>query len=214
MKNKPMKSWRDVSINEFYEIKDISEDETLTEYDKTVSLTAYVNQMDEQDVWNLPITKFKQLQKEREWMQEFKFDTKKSFKKITINNNKYTVDVNLQHFNVAQYIDFQTYWPMRDNMRDVIGNILAIFIIPKGHSYNEGYDIAEVIDDIKSSIDIMTANEILFFFLSSYQTLMKVSVSYLKWMTKRKFKKDKLKTKQLEEQIQNLEKLISDGLLW
>ena len=36
MKNKPMKSWRDVSINEFYEIKDISEDETLTEYDKTV----------------------------------------------------------------------------------------------------------------------------------------------------------------------------------
>ena len=208
------KSWRDVSINEFYEIKDISEDETMTDYEKEVALMAYINNMTEEDVWKMNINSFRKLQSEKKWMQEFNFDTKKTFKKITINNNKYTVDVNLQHFSVAQYIDFQTYWPMRDNMRDIIGNILAIFIIPNGHSYNEGYDIAEVVNDIKSSIDIMTANEIIFFFLSSYQTLMKVSVSYLKWMTKRKFKKDKLKTKQLEEQIQNLEKLISDGLLW
>lgn len=212
--NSVKKSWRDVSINEFYEIKDISEDETMTDYEKEVALMAYINNMTEEDVWKMNINSFKKLQSEKKWMQEFNFDTKKTFKKITINNNKYTVDVNLQHFSVAQYIDFQTYWPMRDNMRDIIGNILAIFIIPKGHSYNEGYDIAEVVNDIKSSIDIMTANEIIFFFLSSYQTLMKVSVSYLKWMTKRKFKKDKLKTKQLEEQIQNLEKLISDGLLW
>lgn len=212
--NSVKRSWRDVSINEFYEIKDISEDETMTDYEKEVALMAYINNMTEEDIWKMNINSFKKLQSEKKWMQEFNFDTKKTFKKITINNNKYTVDVNLQHFSVAQYIDFQTYWPMRDNMRDIIGNILAIFIIPKGHSYNEGYDIAEVVNDIKSSIDIMTANEIIFFFLSSYQTLMKVSVSYLKWMTKRKFKKDKLKTKQLEEQIQNLEKLISDGLLW
>lgn len=215
MENTIKKSWRDISINEYYQLKDISDDTEMEEYEKEVALIAFLNNMTESEVWNLDINKFRKLQVEKTWLYEFNFDKSKNFKKIEIKGNKYNVNIDLQKMNVAQYIDFQTYWPQRDNMRQIIGNLLAIFIIPKGHKYNEGYDIDEVISDIKENIDIMTAQEILFFFLSSYQISIRIMLNYLNWKMKRLKKKSNPKKKEIieniQKEIQNLEKLILDG---
>ena len=116
---------------------------------------------------------------------------------------------------VAQYVDFQTYWLQRDNMKNIIGNLLAIFIIPKGKKYNEGYDINQVVNDIMNNIDIMTAEEILFFFLSSYLISIKITLNYLNLKMKmiKIMKKDKEKVEKFQKEIMNLEKIISDGFI-
>lgn len=215
MELKKKNSWRDISINDYYTIKDIIEDETLENYEKEVKLIGFINNMTDDEVWNLDVTKFRELQVNATWIYEFNFKQNKTFKKITLNNSKYVVDINLQHFTVAQYIDFQTFWPKTfTNMREVIGNVLAVFIVPKGHKYNDGYDINKVIEDIKNEIDIMTANEILFFFLSTYQILTRITLNYLHWQMKRMKKNKKIdqeKLKEIQGQLDMIERNILAG---
>lgn len=214
MELKKKTSWRDVSINEYYDITDIIEDDSLEPYDKEVKLIAFINNMTDDEVWALNINEFRELQVKAMWLYEFDFRKNTNFKNIKINNEKYTIDINLQHFTVAQYIDFQTFWPKtKTNMREVIGNVLACFIIPKGHKYNDGYDITSVIEDIKDNIDIMTANEIMFFFLSTYQTLMRIFLNYSHWKIKRMMKRKKHdnQVNKMLEQVEQIERAISDG---
>lgn len=210
------KSWRDITINEFFEIKDHLKDfESL--YEKEIYLIAFVNNISEEDVYNMPISKVKELQKEASWLNSFEISTDVKFKKITINNTKYNIDTDLQHFSVGQYIDFQTFYPKRFNEQNYIGNLLACFIIPKGHKYNDNYDIKEVIDDINNTVDIMTANEIIFFFLKRFLISIKALENYFNWQMKilKKIspKKTQKKVAYLQEQWNQMQQNILAGLL-
>lgn len=215
MENTNKKSWRDISINEYYEIKDIIDDSTLKDYEKEVSILSLLTNKSEDEIWNMNVNNFKKLKSENIWIYNFNFDKGKSFKKIEIKGNKYNIDININNMTVAQYVDFQTYWLQRDNMKNIIGNLLAIFIIPKGKKYNEGYDINQVVNDIMNNIDIMTAEEILFFFLSSYLISIKITLNYLNLKMKmiKIMKKDKEKVEKFQKEIMNLEKIISDGFI-
>lgn len=213
MKNTTIKkSWRDVSINEYYDLKERLE-ECSEPTDEAIVKIAFINNMDEDEVWDLSIDKFRELQVESLWMDEFNISGDIKFKNIEINGSKYSIDTNLQHFTVAQYIDFQTFYSKRKNNERVLGNILSCFIIPKGKKYASDYDITEVISEINSNLDIMTANEILFFFLKQYLILMRATANYFNWIL------SKVKRKRKSQEITNLEmswnqmkKTILDGL--
>lgn len=189
MELKKKNGWRDVTINEYYDLKENLEDKTLNDYDREIIKIAFVNNISEDEAWNLQINEFRKLQVEALWLNEFNLSDKAMFKNITINDEKYEVDVNLQNFTVAQYIDFQTFYPKRKTNERIIGNILACFIIPKGKKYAEGYDINKVVNDINNYLDIMTANEILFFFLKQYLISIRATANYFNWQMKRMKKK-------------------------
>ena len=55
---------------------------------------------------------------------------------------------------------------------------MSVFIIPKGHKYNDGYDMLQVIDDIKS-IPIPIVNSLSFFFSRQFKESMRIFQSYL-----------------------------------
>lgn len=211
------KSWRDVTIDEYFELVDIMS-EDCEEYTKEVRAIAFLNGMDENEVWNLSVPEFNRLQEEKAWINKFDINKNAVFKSIKIGETKCDIDININKFTVAQYIDFQTFWPHRDEMEKYIGNILACFIIPHGMKYNDGYDIDELAKMIRSNVDIMTAQEILFFFLSSYQISIRITLNYLNLKMrrmKRRSKDPEIKEK-LEEarkQIASLERLISDGFI-
>lgn len=214
MELKKKNGWRDVTINEYYDLKEKLEDDELTPYEKEITRIAFVNNMNEDEAWNLQINEFRKLQVEALWLNEFNLSDKAMFKNITINGEKYEVDVNLQNFTVAQYIDFQTFYPKRKTNERIIGNILACFIIPKGKKYAEGYYINKVVNDINNYLDIMTANEILFFFLKQYLISIRATVNYFNWQMKRMKKKlknsDKVLT--LEKEWEKMKQDILVGL--
>ena len=98
-----------------------------------------------------------------------------------------------------------------------MGNILACFLIPKGKEYADGYDIQNVVRAINEHLDIMTANEILFFFLKSYLISIRGTANYLNWIMKRMARKSKEKDKvaELETIWRATKRNILDGLrLW
>lgn len=211
------KSWRDVSINEYFGLKERLEECGNAEYEKAVARIAFANGMEENDVWNLNINQFRNLQVESLWMDDFNIGENVKFGTIKIDGDVYTVDTNLQNFTVAQYIDFQTFYGKRRQDERVLGNILACFVIPKGKQYADGYDIQRVVRTINEHLDIQTANEILFFFLKSYLISIRGTVNYFNWIMKRMKRKakDKDKVAELETIWELTKRNILDGLrLW
>lgn len=214
MKNTIKKSWRDVTIDEYFELVDKLNDPELEETDKEVYKLSFINNIPEDDIWNLNIGEFRKLQVESLWMDDFKIQEDVKFKSLDINGSKYTIDTNLQNFTVAQYIDFQTFFPKRNTNPRVLGNILACFIIPQGKEYASGYDISELVRSINSNLDILTANEIMFFFLKQYLISIRVTANYFNWTLKRLKKKTKNKEKviELEKDWEKVKKATLDGL--
>lgn len=214
MKNTIKKSWRDVTIDEYFELVDKLNDPELEETDKEVYKLSFINNIPEDNIWNLNIGEFRKLQIESLWMDDFKIQEDVKFKSLDINGSKYTIDTNLQNFTVAQYIDFQTFFPKHKTNPRVLGNILACFIIPQGKEYASGYDIYELVRYINSNLDILTANEIMFFFLKQYLISIRATANYFNWTLKKlkKNMKNKEKLAEIEIEWEEMKKTILDGL--
>lgn len=214
MINTIKKSWKDVTIDEYFDLCERLSDDTLTDYEKIIIKIAFITGKSEDEIWNLSWQDFRNLQVESLWIEEFKLKENVKFKSIEINGEKYSIDTNLQNFTVAQYIDFQTFFPKRKTNERVIGNILACFIIPKGKKYAEGYDIQELVENINSNLDIMTANEIMFFFLKQYLISIRATANYFNWILKRMKKKSKnsQEIEAVEKEWEKIKKATLDGL--
>lgn len=213
--NKIKTSWRDVTINEYFELREKLKS-TSSDYEKEIIKIAFVNGFNEDDVWNMKISDVKRYQLNTFWLNDFNISKDVKFKNIKIEDEVYNIDSNMQNFSVAQYIDFQNFFPKRTQKTNYIGNILACFIIPKGKKYGEGYDVAQLVKKINDNVDILTSNEIIFFFLKQYLFSIKVMLTFFKYQMKiLKLigkKKNKKKIKEIEEKVKELEKNISAGL--
>lgn len=216
MKNIIKKSWRDVTINEYFDFRDKLESAT-SDYEKEIVKIAFVNGFNEDDVWNMTISDVKRYQQNTFWLNDFEISKDVKFKNIKIEDEVYKINPDMQNFSVAQYIDFQNFFPKRTQKTNYIGNILACFIVPKGKKYGEGYDVAQLVNKINDNVDILTSNEIIFFFLKRYLFSIKVMLIFFKYQMKiLKLigkKKHKEKIKAIEEKTKELEKNISVGLL-
>ena len=94
------------------------------------------------------------------------------FNKATVNGNQYEVDALVGHFSTAQYIDFTNYMKDTSNY-SYVKKCLSVFFIPKGHKYNDGYDMEAVIKDM-GSLPIDIAMSECFFFSRQFAKFMRI----------------------------------------
>ena len=208
------KSWRDVTINAYFDLVNRLKDDSLSPYDIQAIKVAFVTGMQEDEVWNMNLQEFNQAITNAQWLEKFDINPNVKFNKLKLAGNDYVIDTNLQNFTVAQYIDFQTFYSQRKSNEKVLGNIIACFIIPKGYKYGEKYDVQQLVTTINEELDIMTANEIMFFFLKQYLISIRVTANYFNWIMKKTKKKvkDKEKMEQLEQSWEQMKKATLDGL--
>lgn len=212
------KSWRDISINTYYDIVDILTDNDLAEYEKNIELLSILCECDSNDILNLNINEVRDLLSKCLWINDFEINPKVKFNNIKINNNKYKIDANFQNFTTAQYIDFQTFWSKKD-LRKYYGNILACFIIPIDKKYANDYDVNDFANKLRDEIDILTANEILFFSqveLATSIRVLKICSDFMMKKAMKKFKKDPQKMEEMmkmKQQMDQAQIAILDGLL-
>lgn len=205
------KSWRDVTIDEYFNLVDRLSDEGLTEYEREVILVSFVMGVTEDKVWDMTIGEFKTNQMNTAFMKEFNVARDCNFKTIQLAGEKYDVCTDLHNFTVAQYIDFQTFYAQRKDNTNILASLLACFIIPRGHGYAEGYDVNDLKLKIINGLDILTAEELLFFFLKRYLLLMRATANYFNWAI-RKLKKKGMPTGELEARWEEVKKATLDGL--
>ena len=205
------KSFKDINLKDYKKIVEISTRELDSDLEKDIAVLAVLCDCSEDDIYNMPLNELKSLLGEIEWIKGYNYTpANKLPNKLKIDGIEYTINPDINKFTVAQYMDFQNFW---DKRNEYMGNLLAVFIIPKGHKYNEGYDVMELADRLEEIFTLDDWNNVCFFFLKHYWSSVKhllISSDYLmKKLMKKTNNKEKIQElqkirEQLQQQINNL----------
>ena len=196
-------NYNDLTIGKYQEIKAVIDGEVVEEYATNISLVAILADMTEDEVMSLDLKEYKVLNQKLTFLME-EPPRRMVADKYKIGGFELETMLAVDKMTVAQYIDYQTF--VKDVDKYLV-EILSVFLIPKGHKYNEGYDIIEVQKAIRDNLSIVDAMSLSAFFLLWSQSLMKATLTCLTKKAKKMKKKMKnpMEIQKMEEAIANLE---------
>lgn len=192
--------WENISIDKYYCIKDILDDEEDDDITKNVKLVAVMLDKDDQEVWDMDMGQVGDYISRLQFLGKFDMPKHPNMK-IKLPGYDLTVIRDLTKINVAQYVDFQNFvkLPLRESME----KILSIFLIPDGCKYNDGYDIIDLQKVIRENLSFRVAEGLLGFFMEKYGRLLIHSLVYCrKQVRKTKDPEMMERLKKTEEEIQ------------
>lgn len=180
-------NWNNISINQYYGILDILEDTSLDGFNKNINICAVLTGESPEY--------FKLLSIEEASIYFSKLNFLNNPPRITTPPNTYNINYkgqplklklsDIEHLTVSQFVDWNTLISTISDpsniksLRDIIGNLLSIFLVPEDKSYSTGYDIDYLQEILLDQISFGTAQSILNFLLTKYLRLLKVSLRYL-----------------------------------
>ena len=189
-----MKTWKDITLRQFNKIQDL-----LQEIDEYTTLNI-IDVLYDVDSANLPAM---EVMNKYAHSLDFLMTTIPTNEKLKetyiINQRGYNSNINLTQMTTAQFVDYQNY--SKENPID-ISKCLSVFIIPAGHTYNDGYDLKHVQEDIKD-LDMVTINTLAFFFKKLYILLLETTLLCLTQDTK----KMNIPTEKKEEILNQLKQI-------
>ena len=194
-----IKSYNDLTVGKYQELRKL-ELEGLDALEQQVAILAVLNDMDEDEVFNLPLADYQKLASDMHFLDtQPVINTKHNPKTIKIGGEEYDVVQDARDLTAGQYIDYQHYLGVED-FDGQLPNILTVFVIPKGKKYGEGYNIAELANTFKEKMPIITAMEISSFFLRQSLTSIKASLTSLR--LKMRMMKMTTRKKEVKEMMQ------------
>ena len=174
------KSWDTLPIGKYEEIKEIIRSGSE---DMDIEILAVLCGCDVNEILNSPVSDVMALRTQAQFLNtKLKVRDRLRFSSIKIDGVKYNVHTNFKDITTAQYIDFQTFY--KDYEKNYC-NVLATFIIPDGHKYNDGYDALETAELFREKLSVEVAENACFFFASrSERSLRKELLSLILTMVK------------------------------
>lgn len=166
VKLKKKLNWNNVTLFQFKRLQEL-----LTIEDESEKLLAIAELILGEDVLNLPLKDFTEKTSELSFLKE-DVPTFTPPKKIEVNNRKYKVDCLLGNITTAQYLDYTNHLKSKE-----YNKILSPFLIPDGHTYNDGYDMQQVFNDI-DDLPIPIVLSIAFFFSRQFHKFTTIFQSY------------------------------------
>ena len=195
--------WDNITIEKYYKIKDILDDEVDDDITKNVKLVAVITGKDEKEVWSMDMAEAGDYISKLTFLNKFELPKHPNMK-IKLPNYDLVVIKDLTKINVAQYVDFQNFvkMPMKEGME----KILSIFLIPDGCKYNDGYDIIDLQKEIRENLSFRVAEGLLSFFMEKYGTLLIHSLVYCRRQVR------KTKNPEMMEKLEKTEKELQQKL--
>ena len=193
------KSWKDISIGDYYQIQEIMNDTTLDNMDREMSLFALLYDITLEEAYNTPVNVFAQKMGKLTWVWE-KPKPEVVADTYSINGVKYKTLLAPDTMTTAQYIDFKNTLP---GCEDHLEQMLSIFLVPEGKEYNTNYDIKQVEADILEYFPITSCMGLCAFFLIWSRAWTEVLTDYSRKMLKTAMRKEKdpRKKQLLKEQL-------------
>ena len=200
----------DLPLAKYLKTLEIFNDESLSDLDKNIEILAIYADTTVDSILKLrPDVVEEYFAEMSNSISSYKPSNSKRPKKIKINDQVYTINYNIGKLNMAQYIDFQQII-VKKNYLENLPALLSIFIIPKGHKYNDDYDIIELRNILENNITLDEALSIIFFSKMKSISLIKLKLLYyrsmlkiMRWTTKDKQTKEMLRM--TENQLSILE---------
>lgn len=193
MKNK----WSEITVNEFIQLEQILKSEIPESY-RTVTVVALLSNQTVDEIEDLPASSFTKLARDLKFIEDKPKDrkVKSSYK---LNGRSYQLHADITKISTAQYIDYQNY--MKEEEKDMT-KILSCWMIPKGHKYNDGYDMQQVINDCGDML-LEDALGIAFFFAKQSAAYILILKEYLSKNLKT-LEIDKKKIEELETHLNSM----------
>ena len=166
MNTKHMLTWANITYRQLLDIREAANIE-----DENERVYAIMEAVYGEDVLNLPLKDFNEKCKELSFLQKA-IPNDLHVKNIKVNGREYYFDGLLGKITTAQYIDFQNYLKNEDEQKT-----FSVFIIPKGHSYNDGYDMQQVFNDILD-VPVPILFSASFFFIRQFELFIKIFRHY------------------------------------
>lgn len=184
-----------LTVKQVMDIKNITAEDEL---EKALQIVSIIFKCDAEEI---PFNEFQAKLKTIDLSQPIeKVKVKKTYR---INNTTYKLDKSL-NISTGQYVDYVNYMKTGD-----LTKILSVFLIPEGHTYNDGYDMFKVMKDMEE-ISYPNATSIGFFFLRLFRIYIKL---FLPFLTRKLKKTDPKIAKQFKEQttilLNNLESCLT-----
>ena len=200
----------DLPLAKYLKTLEIFNDASLSDLDKNIEILAIYADTTVDSILKLrPDAVEEYFAQMSNSISSYKPSNSKRPKKIKINDQVYTINYNIGKLNMAQYIDFQQII-VKKNYLENLPALLSIFIIPKGHKYNDDYDIIELRRILENNITLDEALSIIFFSKMKSISLIKLKLLYyrsmlkiMRWTTKDKQTKEMLRM--TENQLSILE---------
>lgn len=182
-------TWNDITYRQLLDIREAANIE-----DENERVYAIMEAIFGEDVLDLPLKEFNEKCKELQFLQK-QIPNDLHIKNIKVNGREYYFDGLLGKITTAQYIDFQNYQKNEDEQKT-----FSVFIIPKGHKYNDGYDMDQVFNDILD-VPVPILFSASFFFIRQFELFIRIFRRY----SIKSMKKTGLPKKVME----NLEKVVN-----
>lgn len=190
-------SWDEITWREYEQIEQILNTDIPESY-KSVHLLSILTGVPAEDIEDMPIATVQKLIPHLDFLYTEPETHAHQFE-YTVNDREYDFKGKLDEITTAQYIDYRSY--MEEENKDVV-KLMSVFLIPKGHEYNDGYDMGQVQSDIGDMcwLDVRAAA---FFFRIQFSAFILILKSYLaKTMKKAKAKKPEIK--QVKDHLDNM----------
>lgn len=193
--------WKDLTVEDQIKIKEIGELQTVGEEEKNMMVASLLAEIPYEEMLMMPLDKVRDIMDNTDFLFT-KPEPSKARRKYELNGRKYKLFKDPGEMTVAQYITFQQIHQDGFDKRPL--EMLALFLIPEGHQYNDGYDMEEVMDDMKD-MKITDALGVCRFFtrrcLRLISRIKELSTLMLKIKRLKAPKKDKEKIRATEIQI-------------
>ena len=203
MKSK-ITTWEDITLDQYIQIYQLLDVEGMDEMVYAEILKIVVGE----DVEDLSLSEYKQMFKHLDFLKA-KMPEVKAKKEYILKGNKYKCDLDISKITGSQYLDYVNYIKENKGVEN-FAKIISVFLIPKGHKYNDGYDIDELIEIIESEMKIIDVNAISFFLQRQYtayiSTLTVYSIQTMKKMMKKE--QNPQKKEEIHQKIQETEALL------
>ena len=153
--------WDDITINDYIQIKQIMDLGDNVGNLKEIELLKILTH---KDVEQMPFVEVLNMLGGMDFLGE-NIEPKHPKETYTIDGVRYELHADIVNITTAQYCDYVNY--LRDVPEGEIytkyGEILSVFLIPKGHKYGEGYSVKETIHAIENHLPITDTVDIAFF---------------------------------------------------
>lgn len=196
-------SYNKLTLGKYMEIQEVSRNESLEDIDKQVQILSILTGVAEEEILHLPIQDYKELVAKSGFLDPENINYHPVAKKYLLGKFELIPCRDFRKIETCQYIDFQTYAPDLDKY---LVEFLSVILVPKGHRYNEGYDILEVQKAIRDEMSVSDGVSLAGFFLTWCKKSIKASLNYSKQEAMRI--KDKTKREEIMGKIQEQERLL------
>lgn len=201
-------SWDKMSLGMFIKIDKLV-DADMDEDTKILKAAAILSNKSFEEIESLPLSEAMALVSKTSFLYS-DIERGKFKKNLNLGGRQYCVLGSSEEMTAAQFIDFQA---ISKDVKKMLPEFMAIFIIPKGHKYGDGYNMVQVLNDIENHLTVVEALSMADFFTNAYKRLLKRTLLYYEAEMKvlSLFKKEQMKeiAEQTESMIKELRKTIA-----